>query len=141
MYEICRVVSKQQVFILDDLLRDYTKCLGKEDENDELMVSIFTKIKNPGTLLLLALKKGEPVGFLWAQSVNQFNESYLRISELYAKEGMMGTKLFEGALEWAQENNFLIVKGLVSAERSKGMIKLFKAKVEAVLISVEVDHE
>ncbi len=141
MFDIVRITDKEGVLFLEPLCREYTKTLGKPDENDDLLVSIFTKLKNPGTLLLVALKDDEPIGFLWAQPVSQFNENYLRISEIYAKQGMMGTKLFESALSWAKEREFSSVKGLVSVERAEGLQRLFKANVEAVFISVEVEND
>lgn len=139
MLDIIQITDKRKVPELWSLFKEYTQELGKEDKNDELLVSIFTKFSNPGTLLLVAIKDDEPVGFLWAQPVSQFEENYLRISEIYAKQGMLGTKLFERALEWAWEGRFKAVKGLVSVERAEGMKRLFKAKVEAVFISVEVN--
>ena len=140
MLDIVHITSRERVFTLGPLFKEYTESLGKKDENDDLLVSVFTKFNNPGTLLLVAIKDDEPVGFLWAQPISQFNENYLRISEIYAKQGMMGTKLFERALEWAWEGGFSAVKGLVSVERAEAMKRLFKAKVEAVFISVEVDN-
>ena len=140
MLDIVQITNREKVFTLGPLLKEYTQSLGKEDENDDLLVSVFTKFNNPGTLLLVAIKDDEAVGFLWAQSVSQFNENYLRISEIYAKQGMMGTKLSERALEWAREGGFKAVKALVSVERAEGMKRLFKAKVEAVFISVEVGN-
>ena len=141
MFDIVHITDKQTVFSLGALFKEYTESLGKIDENDDLMVSVFTKFDNPGTLLLVAIKDDEPIGFLWAQPVSQFIENYLRVSEIYAKQGMMGTKLFERALEWAWEGGFSAVKGLVSVERAEGMKRLFKAKIEAVFISVETDND
>lgn len=141
MVDIVQVTSRQGVLTLEPIFKEYTLSLGKEDKNNDLLISIFTKLNNPGTLLLIVVEDNKPVGFLWAQPVSQFGERYLRISELYAKQGMLGTKLFERALEYAWEGGFITVKGLVSAERAEGMKRLFKAKVEAVLISVEVDHD
>ncbi len=141
MLDIVQIVDKQAVLTLEPLLREYTQTLGKEDKNGDLLVSIFTKFSNPGTLLLVAIKDDEPVGFLWAQPVSQFNENYLRISEIYAKQGMMGTKLFEMALAWAREGGFSTMKALVSVEKVEGLKRLFKAKEEAVFLSVEVGDD
>ncbi|KKK97937.1 hypothetical protein LCGC14_2647780, partial [marine sediment metagenome] len=51
MLDIVQIVDKQAVLTLEPLLREYTQTLGKEDKNDDLLVSIFTKFSNPGTLL------------------------------------------------------------------------------------------
>ena len=141
MFDIVQITQKKEVLSLDPIIKEYTSNLGKEDKNDDLLVSIFTKFDKPGTLLLVAIKDDEPVGFLWAQPINQFGENYLRVSEIYAKQGLLGTKLFERALDFAWEGGFTKVKGIVDAERAEGMQRLFKAKVEAVLICVEVDHD
>ncbi len=138
MFDVVQIFDKAEVLNLEAIFKEYTRHLGKEDKNDDLLVSVFTKFNNPGTLLLVATKGDEPVGFLWAQPVSQFGENYLRISEIYAKQGMMGTKLFERALEWAHKGGFYAVKGLVSVKRAEGLKRLFKAKEEAIFISVEV---
>lgn len=140
MFDIVQIVKKQQVLALQPLLEEYTRTMGKEDKNDNLLISIFTNFSIPDTLLLVAMKNDEPVGFLWARPVSQFDEIYLRISEIYARQGMMGMRLFEKAMEWADEHGFYAVKGLVRAEKAAAMKRLFKMKEEAVLISVEVGH-
>jgi len=140
MLDIVHITNKQMVFTLWGLFKEYTRSLGKEDENDDLPVSIFTRMGNPGTLLLVAVKDNEFVGFLWAQPVSEFGLNYLRVSEIYARQGMMGIKLFERAIEHARKDGFDYVKGLVRAEKAEAMKRLFKAKEEAVLISVEVGY-
>ena len=140
MLDIVHITGRERVFTLGPLFKEYTESLGKKDENDDLLVSVFTKFNNPGTLLLVAIKDDEPVGFLWAQPVSEFSLNYLRVSEIYARQAMMGIKLFERAIEHARKDGFDYVKGLVRAERAEAMKRLFKAKEEAVLISVEVGH-
>lgn len=137
---IVRVTDKQEVLDLESLFREYTISLGKEDKNGDLLVSIFTKLNSSGTLLLVAIKDDEPVGFLWAQPVNQSDRGYLRISEIYSKQYIVGIDLFDQAIKWAREGGFSTLKGLVSTERAEGMKRLFKAKEEAILISVEVGN-
>lgn len=141
MFDIVQITHKHGVLRLEDILKEYTLSLGKEDKNSELLVSIFTRFDNPGTLLLVAIKDDEPVGFLWAQPISQFGESYLRISEIYAKKGMLGTKLFERALDFARSGGHKSLKGMVSVDKVDGMERLFKAKTEAVLISVEINYD
>ena len=141
MLDIVQIQTKEQVLTLGPIFKEYISTLGREDRNDNLLVSVFTKFNNPGTLLLVAMKDDEHVGFLWAQPVSQFDHNYLRISEIYAKQGMMGTRLFEKALDYAREGGFSGVKGLVSVERAEGLKRLFKAKTEAVFISVEVGDD
>ena len=138
MLDIVHIENKGEVFALASLLEEYTATVGKEDSTDSLLVSIFTRIDNPGTLLLVAVKGDEPVGFLWAQPVSEFGQNYLRVSEIYAKQGMMGTKLFERAIRWAEEGGFSAVKGLVSVKRAEAMKRLFNAETQAVFISVGV---
>ena len=140
MLDIVQITGRERVFTLGPLFKEYTESLGKKDENDDLLVSVFTKFNNPGTLLLVAIKDDEPVGFLWAQPISEFSLNYLRVSEIYARQAMMGVKLFERAIEHARKDGFDYVKGLVRAERAEAMKRLFKAKEEAVLISVEVGH-
>lgn len=141
MFDIVQIQTREGVLTLRPIFREYISTLGREDKNDDLLVSVFTKFDNPGTLLLVAIKDDEQVGFLWAQPVSQFDHNYLRISEIYAKQGMMGTKLFERALDYAREGGFSAVKGLVSVERAEGLKRLFKAEAEAVFISVGVSDD
>ncbi len=138
MFDIVQIKDKQEVLDLEAIFSEYSRTFGKGNEDDTLLVSIFTKVTNPGTLLLVAIKDDDPVGFLWAQAYKSFNQSHLRVSEIYAKQGMMGIKLFERAMEWAKESKFTSVKGLVSIEKARGLKRLFKAKEEAILISVEI---
>ena len=140
MLDIVHITDKRKVFDLGLLFQEYTRSVGKEDKNDNLLVSIFTNFSIPDTLLLVAMKNDEPIGFLWARPVSQFDEIYLRISEIYARQGMIGIRLFERAVEWAYDRGFCAVKGLVRAEKAEAMKRLFKAKEEAVLISVEVGY-
>ena len=74
MFDIVQITSRERVFTLGPLFKEYTESLGKKDENDDLLVSVFTKFNNPGTLLLVAIKDDEPVGFLWAQSVSHIHK-------------------------------------------------------------------
>ena len=138
MLDIVQITDKKDIPGLSPVLKEYTEGLGKEDKDDSLLISIFTRFENPGTLLLAAFRNEEPVGFLWAQPVSQFGENYLRISEIYSRQGMLGTKLFERSLEWAKEGGFDAVKGLVPASKAEGIKRLFGAKEEAIFISVEV---
>ena len=138
MLDIVQITDKKEILALGPIFREYVEDLGKDDEDYGLLVSAFTKFRNPGTLLLVAIKDDEPVGFLWAQPVSEFNEKYLMILDIYAKHGMMGTNMFKRAIEWARENDLSAVKGFVRAKKAKAMKRLFKMEEEMVFISMEV---
>jgi len=139
MLDIIQITDKRDIPSLGPIIKEYTEELGKEDEYDSLLISIFTRFEKPGTLLLAAVKDEEPVGFFWAQSVSKFGEKYLIVLDIYSKKGLLGIKLFEWGLEWAKERGIITVKGLVSPERAKGMKRLFGMKEEAIFISMEVE--
>ena len=138
MLDIVQITDKRQILTLGPLFREYIEGLGKEDKDYGLLVSTFTKFQTPGTLLLVAVKDDEPVGFLWAQTLVEFNEKYLMVLDIYAKHGMMGTSMFKRAIEWARENDLSAVKGFVRAKKAKAMKRLFKMEEEMVFISMEV---
>ena len=139
MLDIFQVSQKSDVPKYARMFQTYTEELGKEDENEDLMVSIFTNFENPGTLFLVAMSNKVPVGFIWAQPVHRFGENYLRISEIYSEKHNIGMLLFGQAVDFAIEGGFDSVKGLVKADKAMAMKRLFKANEEAVFISVELN--
>ena len=119
------------------LFEDYGEALEDPDYVSKFLRDLFTKFNYPDTFFIIAFDENEPVGFLWAEPVEEV-ESFLMIKEIFSEEVGTGTRLWEAVKDYAAEEGFSTVRGFIKKQRSEALERFFEAQIVGYLLEMRV---